>query len=130
MGLGLVLYPFALHPGGPRHLEDNPQPPLAVWGWILYPWLYLVTFALPNPLIFRWYLTPPLPAYFFFIFAGLEFLLLRFKRANPRRPPLGCAAGPSWPWRCCPSWFPWQIGAWSPDSGPIAAAPPSREVLR
>ncbi|NJL95207.1 MAG: hypothetical protein HC915_16550, partial [Anaerolineae bacterium] len=31
---------------------------------LLYPWLYLVVFAAANPLIFRWYLTPPLPAYF------------------------------------------------------------------
>jgi len=29
-----------------------------------YPFLYFATFAAANPLIFRWYLTPPLPLYF------------------------------------------------------------------
>ena len=43
--------------------------------WIIYPWLYLLAFAIPNPLIFRWYLTPPLPAYFLFILIGLDRVL-------------------------------------------------------
>jgi hypothetical protein len=42
---------------------------------VAYPWLYLITFAVANPLIFRWYLTPPLPAYFLFILVGSEQLL-------------------------------------------------------
>jgi len=37
----------------------------------LYPFLYFLTFAIANPLIFRWYLTPPLPIYFILIFGGL-----------------------------------------------------------
>ncbi len=35
-----------------------------------YPWLYFATFAIANPLIFRWYLTPPLPLYFIGILGG------------------------------------------------------------
>ena len=42
---------------------------------MIYPWLYLAAFSLPNPLIFRWYLAPPLPPYYFFIFLGAGTLL-------------------------------------------------------
>ncbi|MBI5052487.1 MAG: hypothetical protein HZB52_04385 [Chloroflexi bacterium] len=38
----------------------------------LYPFLYFITFAIANPLIFRWYLTPPLPIYFILIMGGLQ----------------------------------------------------------
>lgn len=31
--------------------------------------------ALPNPLIFRCYLTPPLPAYFLFLLIGADHIL-------------------------------------------------------
>jgi hypothetical protein len=36
-----------------------------------YPFLYFAVFAIANPLIFRWYLTPPLPFYFLIILIGL-----------------------------------------------------------
>lgn len=73
VGLGLVLYPFLFILGARRVVRAEPR----LLAWALYPWLYLITFALANPLIFRWYLTPPLPAYFFFIFVGLEGVLAR-----------------------------------------------------
>jgi hypothetical protein len=38
---------------------------------VLYSWLYFAIFTLANPLIFRWYLTPPLPFYFLCIFMGM-----------------------------------------------------------
>jgi hypothetical protein len=75
VALGLLLYPFLFLLAVRRVGRSRPRPPLALWVWALYPWLYLVTFAIPNPLIFRWYLTPPLPAYFFFIFIGLDALI-------------------------------------------------------
>jgi hypothetical protein len=84
VGIGLWLYPFLFVLGVRQVTKARPRPPLVIWAWVLYPWLYLVTFAIPNPLIFRWYLTPPLPAYFFFIFIGLEMIwtrLLPGKRA-------------------------------------------------
>jgi hypothetical protein len=79
VGLGLVFCPF-LYALGAR----------LAWksiGWFslpltLYAWLYLVTFAIPNPLIFRWYLTPPLPLYFLFLLAGLEVLLERLLKTQ------------------------------------------------
>jgi hypothetical protein len=39
--------------------------------FLLYPWLYLAVFAVANPLIFRWYLAPPMPALMLGIVAGL-----------------------------------------------------------
>lgn len=68
VGMGLVLVPFLFILGARRVLRTESR----LLAWVLYPLLYLITFALANPLIFRWYLTPPLPAYFFFIFVGLE----------------------------------------------------------
>jgi hypothetical protein len=76
VGLGLLLYPFLFLVGARRAWKIE----LRALPWLLYPWLYLATFAIPNPLIFRWYLTPPLPAYFFFIFAGLDAILGRVAR--------------------------------------------------
>ncbi len=70
IGVGLILYPFLFLIGGRDALRREPR----LLPWALYPWLYFAVFALANPLIFRWYLTPPLPAYFFFIFAGIETL--------------------------------------------------------
>ena len=40
------------------------------WPVTVYPWLYLAVFAAANPLIFRWYLAPPLPFYFLLILTG------------------------------------------------------------
>ncbi len=40
------------------------------WPITVYPWLYLLVFAAANPLIFRWYLAPPLPFYFLLILTG------------------------------------------------------------
>jgi arabinofuranosyltransferase len=40
------------------------------WPLIVYPWVYFAVFGLANPLIFRWYLSPPLPFYFLLIITG------------------------------------------------------------
>lgn len=45
------------------------------WPIVLYPWLYLGVFSAANPLIFRWYLAPPLPFYFLLILCGLAKLI-------------------------------------------------------
>lgn len=39
--------------------------------YLLYVWLYVVIFSVMNPLIFRWYLAPILPAYFLAILLGV-----------------------------------------------------------
>jgi hypothetical protein len=96
IGVGLVLYPFLYLVGGQRAFRENRR----VWPWLVYPWLYFAVFSLANPLIFRWYMTPPLPAYFLFILGGAEVLLLTIaalrgkKTAEPNSfsaPPHGLA---------------------------------------
>jgi arabinofuranosyltransferase len=69
--VGIVLYPFLFVVGARAALKVTPR----VWAWVAYPWLYFAVFALANPLIFRWYLTPPLPAYILLILVGLEQVL-------------------------------------------------------
>ena len=68
---GIILYPFFDSIGILRGFRKNP-----LLGIILgYPLVYLITFAVVNPLIFRWYLTPPLPFYFLGILLGAEKLV-------------------------------------------------------
>jgi hypothetical protein len=68
--IGLLLYPFLFVIGARASLNASPR----IWPWIVYPWLYFATFSIANPLIFRWYMTPPLPAYIFMILAGVQVL--------------------------------------------------------
>lgn len=79
IGIGLLLYPF-LYLIGARHILQTEKRLLV---WLLYPWLYLATFAISNPLIFRWYLTPPLPAYIFVILFGLDSLAQSISARKP-----------------------------------------------
>ena len=79
IGIGILLYPF-LYLIGARRIWQTEKRLLV---WLLYPWLYLITFALPNPLLFRWYLTPPLPAYFFVILFGLDTLAQTLTAQKP-----------------------------------------------
>ncbi len=39
--------------------------------FLIYPWIYITVFAVANPLIFRWYTAPPLPALCLSIFMGV-----------------------------------------------------------
>jgi arabinofuranosyltransferase len=41
------------------------------WPLIAYPFAYFAVFAAANPLLFRWYLSPPLPFYFLLILTGV-----------------------------------------------------------
>jgi len=68
---GLLLYPVLFAIGALKGFKTNTR----TLPYILYPWFYLLVFAIANPLIFRWYLTPPLPAYLLFILIGIETLL-------------------------------------------------------
>lgn len=109
---GIVLYPglaiiglFYLAKRVPRLL------PLAV-----YPWVYLAAFSVMNPLIFRWYLAPPLPAYFLCILIGAWALidaLTRSRRATVALTILSAA------------WLAFSLNAWTlhPDHGPDRPAP-------
>ena len=69
--LGLFVYPFLAVIGSLKiNRSSSRARPL-----LLFPWLYFLIFSIANPLIFRWYLTPPLCIYFLIIFAGLEALI-------------------------------------------------------
>ena len=80
---GLILCPFYFIIGARALLNRQ----VRLWPWIFYPWFYFLVFALANPLIFRWYLTPPLPAYFFVLLFGLEQFLLGVWRLKPTANP-------------------------------------------
>jgi len=71
IGVGLVFFPFFFAIGLRAAVKVNRR----LWPWVAYPWLYFGAFAAANPLIFRWYMTPPLPAFIFFIFIGMESIL-------------------------------------------------------
>jgi hypothetical protein len=85
--------------------------------WVLaaYPWLYFAVFAAANPLIFRWYLAPPLPFYFLFILIGLSHLIGRLPRQPSR----------AWLWLPVCVFFLLSLRAWTlrPDHGPQTPAP-------
>jgi arabinofuranosyltransferase len=80
IGLGLVLFPILFGLGATRLRRERP----GSWPIIAYPWIYLIAFAVANPLIFRWYLTPPLPAYLLGIFLGVDRISQDIKSNLPR----------------------------------------------
>lgn len=68
---GMVLYPFLAVAGAARAWKADRH----AWALSVFPWFYLLVFAIPNPLIFRWYLATPLPLYFLLILMGAEGIL-------------------------------------------------------
>lgn len=68
--VGLWLYPFLFIVGAWASFKRQPN----ILPFALFPWLHFAIFAIGNPLIFRWYLTPPLPFYFLFIAFGVHTL--------------------------------------------------------
>ena len=89
IAVGLVLYPLLSLLGARAMLRRDSR----AWVVSLYPWLYGLAFAVANPLIFRWYLAPPLPFYFLGLMAGLNALVHDLIRALPIRAPARVAAG-------------------------------------
>ena len=87
VSVGLVIYPFLFIIGARRAIHANPR----AWIIVAYPWVYLAVFSIANPLIFRWYLTPPLPAWFLGIFLGIH-TLLSGKKVAPMEPTPGYPA--------------------------------------
>ena len=87
--------------------------------FLLYPFLYLIVFAAANPLIFRWYLAPPMPALMLGIFAGL-WVVAGGTRQNglPRAGLFGMAAVGL-------VWMLTSLGGWTlhPDHAPDRPAP-------
>ncbi|MBK8026924.1 MAG: hypothetical protein IPK19_37440 [Chloroflexi bacterium] len=84
--------------------------------WLLYPWLYLAVFSALNPLIFRWYMAPPLPALMVGIVVGL-WGMTRALRSRLVSAVVMTAAGALW--------LVMSINGWTlhPDHGPDRPAP-------
>ncbi len=74
IALGLLLFPALCVLGWRQVLRKD----ASVWPLAIYPLTYFITFSLANPLIFRWYLVPPLPLYFLGISIGLEGMTRQF----------------------------------------------------
>jgi arabinofuranosyltransferase len=81
IGVGLVLVPFLFLVGALRILRVTQR----AWPFLIYPWLYFVAYSFANPLIFRWYLTPPLPALILTMLVGMDGLLRSFQSFISRR---------------------------------------------
>lgn len=68
IAVGLVLFPVLFVLGMLNLARSRPE----TWPLAAAPWIYLTAYSLANPLIFRWYLAPPLPLYFLGITLGLD----------------------------------------------------------
>jgi hypothetical protein len=79
IGAGLILFPVLFGLGALKLFREKPSS----WPILVYPWLYMLTFSVANPLLFRWYLTPPLTIYFLGIFLGGERLASDIKSKLP-----------------------------------------------
>jgi hypothetical protein len=93
IAVGMALYPFLFLLGAWRALRLAPR----LWPFAVYPIFYFVVFAVANPLIFRWYLSPPLPAYIWFILIGAESLIASLGGALARRQTSGQQQEPGKP---------------------------------
>ena len=89
IAIGLVLVPFLFLVGTLRILRIKPR----AWPFLIYPWLYIAAYSLANPLIFRWYLTPPLPVLILTMLIGMEGLLISFKSFVSQHAPEKRSAG-------------------------------------
>jgi hypothetical protein len=74
--VGFPLYLVLYLVGGARQVRRVGQ----VLPAVLYPLVYVVIFSIANPLLFRWYLAPPLPFYFLGILTGLSTILTGLAR--------------------------------------------------
>lgn len=106
--VGFILYPILFALGMLTAIRRN----ASSWAVFVYPLAYFAAYALANPLLFRWYLTPPLPIYLMGIFIGIDRIA-----SDLRRPwVLGIATGLA---------LALTLGGWTlrPDHGPSRPAP-------
>jgi hypothetical protein len=108
IALGLLLFPTLAIIGWRRILSKHRH----IWPLAVYPLIYFLAFSIANPLIFRWYLTPPLPLYFLGIMVGIESLTHQLKR-------------PVLYWIASVGLLLLTLNAWTlhPDHGPDKPAP-------
>ena len=116
IAIGLVLYPVLAIAGTLYAVKRQPR----LWPFLLYPWVYIAVFSAANPLIFRWYLAPMLPAYFFAILCGVwgivEAIVVAAHRPGALRATSALVAA---------AFILFSANAWTlhPDHGPTTPAP-------
>ncbi len=113
---GIVFYPALATIGLLYTLRRVPR----LIPFLVYPGLYFVVFSVANPLLFRWYLAPPLPAYLLGIGVGMTALVRAFSEQIKRtrlEPRMVGAIGAVW--------LAMLLNAWTlhPDHGPKRPAP-------
>ena len=108
IAVGLILYPTLFALGAVFSVRTTTR----AWPLFVYPWIYLLAYSVANPLLFRWYLVPPLPLYILGIFLGGARLSRDLKHWFPLA--LLTILG-----------FIGALSAWSlrPDHGPTRPAP-------
>lgn len=108
VAVGIVVYLVLFGLGA----MDTVRRKAEAWPVFAYPAAYFLAFSIANPLIFRWYLAPPLPAFFLGVFLGIVRLA-----ADLRRPALAWAFGAA---AVILSLNGWTL---RPDNGPSRPAP-------
>ncbi len=87
---------------------------------VIYPWVYMLVFSVANPLIFRWYTAPPLPALMITLIAGVWALVEAVETARPtwRAGTIAAAV-------LALFWGAASLSGWvmQPDHGPTRPAP-------
>ncbi|MBM3121071.1 MAG: hypothetical protein FJZ97_02660 [Chloroflexi bacterium] len=108
IAVGLVLYPSLYLLGWIPVVRQKPW----VWPLAAFPWVYVIAYAVANPLLFRWYLSPPLPLYFLGIALGIDRLASDLRRRELF-------------WGCCLLAVAAASAAWTlrPDHGSSRPAP-------
>lgn len=88
--------------------------------FLIYPWFYAAVFAIANPLIFRWYQAPPIPALMLGILAGAWAIIDGLQQASKTRYLAPAAIG-----ILAVLWGGMSLNAWDihPDHGPDRPAP-------
>ncbi len=76
LAFGLLFFPSLAIIGWRRVLQKH----LYLWPLAIFPLLYFLAYSIANPLLFRWYLAPPLPLYLLGIMLGLEVITRELKR--------------------------------------------------
>ncbi len=108
IAVGIALYLILFGLGAMEAIRRRPE----TWPIFAYPVAYFLAFSIANPLIFRWYLAPPLPMFILGIFLGVARLA-----ADLRRPAVAWAFGAAA--------LLLTLNGWTlrPDSGPARPAP-------
>ena len=114
--VGIVLYPALAIMGTVYALRRQPR----LLPFLAFPWLYVAAFSAMNPLIFRWYLAPPLPAYLIAIVLGAWGVVESLASAL-RRPRFASGAMAA----AALAWTALSLNGWTlhPDHGPDRPAP-------